>query len=59
MKTEKYAGFSGSVSMGLMWEFPRVFLWAWDGYRDEIQSYDSPASSPSQWLKRVIDCCDR
>jgi len=29
----KYGVFRGSVGMGILWEFPRVFfLWEWEGY---------------------------
>jgi len=26
--------FGGSVGMGILWVFPRIFLWVWDGYGD-------------------------
>ena len=26
-----YGGFRDSVDMGILWEFPQVFLWVWDG----------------------------
>ena len=27
-----YGGFRDSVDMGILWGFPQVFLWVWDGY---------------------------
>jgi len=27
-----YGGFRDSVDMGILWGFPPVFLWVWDGY---------------------------
>ena len=29
-----YRGFRNSVGMGILWKFPQVFLWVWDGYGD-------------------------
>ena len=29
-----YGEFRDSVDMGILWGFPQVFLWVWDGYGD-------------------------
>jgi len=37
-----YGGFHSSVGMGILWGFPRVFLWVWNDMGIEIQSTLQP-----------------